>query len=1556
MKFKRILAVLLSALMLTSMASFTVSAQDDAELTADPILAYETATNQGKLNQNERGYSSKAYDAVNDIVFTHVVPAFDKKGSDNSIYINMYGLSTPVQTTAETEALYAVCYMRSNQKTAGAHAGFYGNISGAKSKETAYSGDEQWTKQVHTISIPEAKRGGNSNHFWVRPIGYNTVHKVEKVDGVDTIVGNAMAANAYYDVACVVLFETLEDAEAYDAVAKNALPGDVTVYFDAQITEDDDTDVYVEFPEELENGENVLLGWTADPNADEVVFYDPTNIPVPEEDVTYYAVWSEQRTYNFYKNDGTDEVENIVVGKGATIDAPTFTSGDKLFLGWSTTPDGEIVEIQKIAETSADYYAIWLDTYLTEIVIAGNDYDANTKSGALYGIDDLAMATELNIVMPYGWPTSIVPTVAAKSNNGDTVYTAPETFDGEGSVVAGDVTYKVTFTVADKDTVTDLYAIEKLSTVNNNGRGGYVIHGNTDKGISANKIIPIYTVDSEYYSEGKYIPTKSPSIEGWTLFGGAHFLESYAQFRALVYYDDGGDGADVDLEKMTPHVQISGAHTRGSLKGKNIFSANKYKTNRWEYIYFNIPADGYGYTLQTSVNFVDTNNASAFHNDVYYVAEIVALVDKDEKFLQYAPIHVESTNETSAKNDGTITGVTADMEIAIGDGDYAAITEFEGFNAEAGILANLAPDTYYVRYAADEKFAESEAVELTITPDSVEIYFDFGDNTVEQIYEYDADITVPAFVPAKAGYKFAGWALEGEDEAYDFEGAKATADLDEVTFVALWEKVTEFYVKGDATTAGDGMSAESPFMYFTDAWNALAGMDGTIYILGTTKLMGTLKGHGGNVVVTAGEEGAVLTNNGPTFSKGEGGSIKFENLEMRSSGQWTFINFQGLEYEFGEGVVVPTTKIDDVQYYTLRVRSGGEASYRYTGDDGNYYIDLPEKVVIRSGSIGSLYLGGKGPYINEDIYVEYYGGEGVSIATGNDSVANKTVQTDGGKLSNVRVLLEAAPTSLYVNWITEILGAYEVIGNNGVTTVPNLKNAANEELTPAGGLWVIHSGEGGRVDYTDEIGTYTITTDKTYIVITDEEGNETKYRAADGVTGNANLYGESVLELTLDAGKYTVSYSDEGVSVNGKFVTVGGEVAFALNAANDYSVEISDELVAWAEAHVEAVAGAGYKFSGEFASHDGKYETVDGVLTVEEYTDEVIELYPVAVEDDTLPFYHPVAVYDEKNGTVDVTVSITNGKFTAGTVGILYDADAVEFVGLEGTNDTSIDLTDATEIAKNVPENAAVAVWNAAYGSFDATATDVAVATFKFNVLDAEEVDGAFDYYVPTVEYDEYFDGVYYQASPVNAEGDDPYAVNYVDVYFGAFEFELAPTDPATITVKVTFADKAGATKDNITYLAYRKGFSNDCKFIALEEAGNEGDIEAVIEDVFFVGEKFEFTIVKNGYTGSESKIIEIADGMVIETTFVGGDIKESFTGDDENAVDIRDFGEGEVTLADFVRVVRGFDAEATDEYKAVVDINEDGVVNVTDISIVKANYGATFEDYELVVTYPTEG
>ena len=49
--------------------------------------------------------------------------------------------------------------------------------------------------------------------------------------------------------------------------------------------------------------------------------------------------------------------------------------------------------------------------------------------------------------------------------------------------------------------------------------------------------------------------------------------------------------------------------------------------------------------------------------------------------------------------------------------------------------------------------------------------------------------------------------------------------------------------------------------------------------------------------------------------------------------------------------------------------------------------------------------------------------------------------------------------------------------------------------------------------------------------------------------------------------------------------------------------------------------------------------------------------------------------------------------------------------------------------------------------------------------------------------------------------------------------------------------------------------------------------------------------------------------------------------------------GDGVIDLADFVRILRGFEAA---ELAAHVDINEDGAVNVTDLGYVKASFGKT--------------
>ena len=68
-----------------------------------------------------------------------------------------------------------------------------------------------------------------------------------------------------------------------------------------------------------------------------------------------------------------------------------------------------------------------------------------------------------------------------------------------------------------------------------------------------------------------------------------------------------------------------------------------------------------------------------------------------------------------------------------------------------------------------------------------------------------------------------------------------------------------------------------------------------------------------------------------------------------------------------------------------------------------------------------------------------------------------------------------------------------------------------------------------------------------------------------------------------------------------------------------------------------------------------------------------------------------------------------------------------------------------------------------------------------------------------------------------------------------------------------------------------------------------------------------------------------------LNITMIPGDIKEAFT----------DFaGNGVINIKDFIRVIRGFDSESSEIYKAVVDINEDGSVSIDDLIHVKNNFG----------------
>ena len=104
--------------------------------------------------------------------------------------------------------------------------------------------------------------------------------------------------------------------------------------------------------------------------------------------------------------------------------------------------------------------------------------------------------------------------------------------------------------------------------------------------------------------------------------------------------------------------------------------------------------------------------------------------------------------------------------------------------------------------------------------------------------------------------------------------------------------------------------------------------------------------------------------------------------------------------------------------------------------------------------------------------------------------------------------------------------------------------------------------------------------------------------------------------------------------------------------------------------------------------------------------------------------------------------------------------------------------------------------------------------------------------------------------------------------------------------------------------------------------------------------QRITFTLKKSGYApyrwDISTEIFNEDAALFVDTvadTFIlgHGDIKGSY--EDE-------LGDGIIDIDDFIRVVRGFDDEASDEYSAIVDLDEDGAVTVKDLAIVKKNFG----------------
>ena len=222
----------------------------------------------------------------------------------------------------------------------------------------------------------------------------------------------------------------------------------------------------------LVNGVSGVIDWTRleiDAKSDDVItiVYKKDSGGNKNDDCVYIRSFAAgaPTIITLHANNGTDETatQNIYCGKGV-LNANTFTCEGKLFAGWATSADGEIVYADKATietEEAMDLYAVWADA----VTVTFNYNYGTTKDktvaiakGAQIGATNIPDAVKRTGYTFVGWFNDDGTQLTAETIiNEDITYTgkwAPITYTiafdadgGEGSMDSISATYDQEVTI-----------------------------------------------------------------------------------------------------------------------------------------------------------------------------------------------------------------------------------------------------------------------------------------------------------------------------------------------------------------------------------------------------------------------------------------------------------------------------------------------------------------------------------------------------------------------------------------------------------------------------------------------------------------------------------------------------------------------------------------------------------------------------------------------------------------------------------------------------------------------------------------------------------------------------------------------------------------------------------------------------------------------------------------------------------------------------------------------------------------------------------------------------
>ncbi len=325
-------------------------------------------------------------------------------------------------------------------------------------------------------------------------------------------------------------------------------------------------------------------------------------------------------------------------------------------------------------------------------------------------------------------------------------------------------------------------------------------------------------------------------------------------------------------------------------------------------------------------------------------------------------------------------------------------------------------------------------------------------------------------------------------------------------------------------------------------------------------------------------------------------------------------------------------------------------------------------------------------------------------------------------------------------------------------------------------------------------------------------------------------------------------------------------------------------------------------------------------------------------------YKYTLSSYNKTTGEYILDLYFGGAEASYGTFGLAYDTSKLSLVSFTASSDVILTGTDAGfgtyYNANGIYQNTWEAANNIYIGSdetkigtfiFTAT-TEITDHTSLFSAAKFQDTNLVPNEEIPETVYD-ITTGAYLYAPMI------PSIEVYCQPITEEFVFDLKVTE-CKLTFSIDLEREYGYEAANKATVSF---IPKDGEAIIFNEdqltvtQNDYGKTSLIFDEILPCG-TYTIRIEKNGYIPYEDEA-EFTDSSINtgEISLICGDIK----GDYDDSC-----GDSIVDIDDFIRVLRGFSSESQ-ELINIVDLNEDGIVNVSDIAIIKANFGKSFEAYD---------